>query len=185
MPGPNTPYTQLDFQQVIKQVFEESSDRLRVDAVATIITPPEIAVMIDAADDSIKIGNGTGNFLAVNPDGSINVSSSDVPPNLKYLYNSISSVASGIETTLLTYTPLIHNKILKVDASGDNIAEYRVKINGSFVNIHRTYFGGGLNTVLDFNSGINLSAGQTLLVTVIHNRPSLGNFNANVLYNEV
>lgn len=62
MPGPGAPYTNLDFQQVLKQSFDEATDRLRVDAVATIITPPALEVSINQVDDSISIGDGTTLF---------------------------------------------------------------------------------------------------------------------------
>jgi hypothetical protein len=90
--------TKLDSNQVIKQVYDEPANRLRVDAAvsATIsnvqiedsdgdkldINPDgslnvnianPMAVEIDAADgDNIAISDGT-DTLAVNPDGSINV----------------------------------------------------------------------------------------------------------------
>lgn len=68
MPGPNTPYTDLDFQQVIKQAFQESTDRLRVDAAFS----GTITVHLDPSTDGVFIGDGT-DILNINPDGSINV----------------------------------------------------------------------------------------------------------------
>lgn len=71
--GPNGPnYSQLDEQQIIQRVFEEEKDRLRVDAevTATIVDPFE--VIISDTNDSIRIGDGAGNKVAVNPDGSTN-----------------------------------------------------------------------------------------------------------------
>jgi hypothetical protein len=47
MPGPNAPYTKLDSSQVIQQVFDESTDRLRVDATVT------------ASIGDVKITDGT------------------------------------------------------------------------------------------------------------------------------
>lgn len=72
MPGPNAPYTQLDEAQVIKQVFDETNDRLRVDAEVT-ATIGTVEVVITDADDAIKIGNGSGQYMAVNSDGSTNI----------------------------------------------------------------------------------------------------------------
>lgn len=70
MPGPNIPYTTLDYPQVIKQCFDEANDRLRVDAVATIVTPPAIEVLINQADDSVAIGDGTTLYTGTAQPGS-------------------------------------------------------------------------------------------------------------------
>lgn len=62
------PYTNLDFQQVIKQSFDEAQDRLRVDAAFS----GTITVHLDPSTDGVFIGDGT-DILNINPDGSINV----------------------------------------------------------------------------------------------------------------
>lgn len=86
MPGPNSPYTSLDYSQVIQQVFDEATDRLRVDAVVTasigevkitdgtndatitqvgakygldVNVLNDIYVDISHTDDSIRLGDGT------------------------------------------------------------------------------------------------------------------------------
>ena len=53
--------TKLDSNQVIKQVYDEAGNRLRVDAV------------VSASIGSVEIIDGDGDSLNVNPDGSINV----------------------------------------------------------------------------------------------------------------
>ena len=63
--GPNgPPYSLLDQQQILQRSFEESSDRLRVDA--------QVSAVISATDTTIK-DFSTSNHLVVNPDGSIDV----------------------------------------------------------------------------------------------------------------
>lgn len=59
MPGPGWPYTALDYEQVIRQCFDEATDTLRTTAVATIVTPPAIEVIINHTSDSIRLGDGT------------------------------------------------------------------------------------------------------------------------------
>jgi len=71
MAGPNAPYTNLDSSQVIRHVFDQTTDELRVKAT---FTPGSSEIIISDVDDSIKIGKGDGTtFLDINPDGSINV----------------------------------------------------------------------------------------------------------------
>lgn len=60
--GPNAPYTHLDKNQITQRVFEESQDRLRVDA--TVSLEPG-AIVITDLDDSIAIGDGTGTHATI------------------------------------------------------------------------------------------------------------------------
>lgn len=70
MSGPNAPYTKLDHQQVLTQVFDESTDRLRVDAAVTAeVSSMEISA--DVSDIAIE-DRISGNQMAVEADGSIN-----------------------------------------------------------------------------------------------------------------
>lgn len=71
MPGPNAPYTQLSADQVLQQSFDETNDRLRVDASVTATIGD---VKIDAEESDIAIKDRvTDNLLAIENDGSINV----------------------------------------------------------------------------------------------------------------
>jgi hypothetical protein len=60
--GPNVPYTNLDQQQILQRVFDESQDKLRTEASVTVeAVTGEISVEIDAADgDNIAIANADG-----------------------------------------------------------------------------------------------------------------------------
>ncbi len=63
--------SKLDFEQIIKKVYNAVNNRLRVDAEVT-ATIGTVDVEINAADgDNIAISDGT-DTLVVNPDGSIN-----------------------------------------------------------------------------------------------------------------
>lgn len=65
MPAPVNPNKgQLDQTQIMQRAFDETTDRLRTDAAATIIAG-SLEVVISDVDDSIKIGDGSGNFVAV------------------------------------------------------------------------------------------------------------------------
>jgi hypothetical protein len=118
------PYTKLDANQVIKHVFEEGTDRLRVDAqVSATISDVAIAdattgdtavvnpngsldvnvvnpinVNISAASgDNIAISNNSGTaFMAVNADGTINTRMSNTLVTSPYDYvGLINSTISG------------------------------------------------------------------------------------------
>lgn len=62
MPGPNAPYTQLSANQCIQQAFDETQDKLRVDASISVTQiVGEVSVEIDAADgDNISIASPDG-----------------------------------------------------------------------------------------------------------------------------
>lgn len=55
---------------ILDKAFDPATDSIRTTVSANISGAQEI--IISAADDSIKIGNGTGNFASVNADGSLN-----------------------------------------------------------------------------------------------------------------
>lgn len=130
--------------------------------------------------DSVRIGDGFDE-LAINSDGSINVVAT-LGPNgtLKSFYNEVSSVASSVPTTILSYTvPAATTSLIEtIDVSGDNIAQYEVYVNSSKIDRKRTYFGGSLNEVFNFNKSVTLTAGDTIEVNVLHVRPDVGDFNA-------
>jgi len=143
-----------------------------------------------AFDGTVTIGDVSivegGNTMTVNPDGSINVNieTSISTPGLLLFHNDITSVASGIETTVITVTaPSGGLRIEKIDVSGDNVAWYRVRVNGIEIYSKRSWW-------CDFNIGFNfenfangylLTSGQVLTVTCYHTSPYLGNFEATVL----
>jgi hypothetical protein len=133
----------------------------------------------------VKITDGT-DALDINPDGSINVNvnQSIAADGLIIDYNEVSSVGSGSETTIITITaPVGGQRIQKVDFSGDNKALYKVKVDGNTIAARRTWWT-HFNESVNFEGFVNgllLTAGQVLTVTVIHNRPDLGAFEATVM----
>jgi hypothetical protein len=130
--------------------------------------------------DGTPIGND-GDALKV-----VNVNPADVA-GLDIKYNEISSVASGAETNVISFTATGNGyRVNKIIVSGENIGTYKVKVNGTTVLIKRTYFGGNLNEEFnfeDFENGLKLNATDQIIVTVLHNRPFTGNFEASILGN--
>lgn len=147
--------------------------------------PVSIDGTIAVGDVSIVEG---GNTLEVNTDGSINVNIVDsIPtstPGLDLRYNEISSVPSGVETNLITLTASsIGFRVEKIIVSGENIALFKVYVNSAPIAVKRTFFG-DLNQEFNFenfNNGLRLNVGDTMLVTVLHTRPSLANFEATIM----
>jgi hypothetical protein len=95
----------IDFPNVIRSVYDVASNRLRVDAVATVATGI-IEVVITDTTDSIKIGDGSGTYLDINADGSINTK----PVGTTAISGTVSTSPS------LKITPTIAN--LSVPTSG-------------------------------------------------------------------
>lgn len=62
MAGPNTPYTNLDDSQVIKQSFEESNDALRVRQIAGNLVTEKYDYI---ALTYVPSGNGVGEIQTV------------------------------------------------------------------------------------------------------------------------
>lgn len=185
---------------------------------------------LSAASDSIKIGDGSGNYatltqildkfaLDVNiAGGSVSLALSTgqktmsqsypvviasdqtaipvyvtVPgaaQNVVINYNEITSVASMVYSTIVTYiVPLSKTAVLqKVFVSGENVAKFDIYINGNIINTRRTNYT-MLNEIFDFlsnnNSGYVISAGDQIIVKVLHDRPNVGNFEGTIQVIEI
>ena len=205
MPGPGFPYTHLSASQVLQQSFDETKDRLRVDATAT-IESGTFNIILTHQEDSIRLGDGT-NFItstAVSGKNGLDVNVlNQIPISLPTdaslsayplekgtvinTYNEVLSVASGITTTLTTYTvPSGRRGYLVVcEYSGENIATYVVNINGNPQDKKRTNYGTSLNAFTAFNSnsntGVALNSGDVVTVTVIQNGTSVADYNARIV----
>lgn len=137
----------------------------------------------------VELTNGT-NIANVNPDGSLNVNVVTSSSKVLYsLFNSISSVSNGVLTTILSYTvPIGKTDFLSlIEVSGTNMAQFDVYINGVLNARKRTSLT-EFNEEFDFSVtneiGLSLSAGTIVLITVLQNRPDLGNYEARLMYAE-
>ena len=136
----------------------------------------------------IASGDGSGDKLKVNGDGSINVivetGSGQITKNVSK-FNAISSVASGVSTTIVTYiVPALKTAILeRVDVSGTNYATFFIKVNAVEQARRRTWYG-NFNEVVNFTSptseGYALVASDVVTIVVLHTRPFLGDFEARI-----
>ena len=105
-------------------------------------------------------------------------------------YNEVSAVASGVLTVITTYTvPAVTKAFLQqILGTGTNIATYTVWINGSLVAKKYTYFtefAADFVFATDMDSGLNLATGDVVQIKVLHNRPTVGDFNATIQTFEV
>lgn len=145
----------------------------------------------DAGDvhSSLRIGDGVDE-LEINPDGSINVNLTLPASIVRSTYNEIAALAASTPTLLVSYTAPV-GKITylhRIFVSGDNIAVYKVKLNGTVIETLRTYFGGALNSDADFveaAKGKTLAVGDVISVEVEHMRPFVAGFNGRIQVIEV
>lgn len=140
-----------------------------------------VDVIVDAAQDSIKISDGT-DILAVNPDGSINtVTTISSGFALQNTYGEATSVPSSTPTTVVSVVAAAGNKLRRVEAAGTNIARFEVKINGFVVAKKYTYFGGPFWVDFDFPDGLALNAADSVTVVATHSQTDVGDFNSNIM----
>lgn len=178
MSAPNP--TNLDFPQVLRGSFEETTGRLRVDSNATIVNA-DIDVALDASEDSVAIKDANGDELQINPDGSINVVvNNGTGKVLENHYGEVTNIVNGVTTLIISYLASPNDSLQKVEFSGTNIAEYELVIDGLTQDKKRTYFGNSLNGNFDFNDGLTILVGQLVEIYVIHNRSMVGDFNARI-----
>ena len=175
--------SQLDATQVLKKSYDNDAEALKVVQVNDLV--------ISAPGDNIAISDGT-NTLVINPDGSLNVAGVSPPISGAIVltkFNSVPLIASGASTTIVSYTVPAGKKaiIQKIYMSGENWAKYTLLVDGLPINIKRTV-STNLNESFDMitgsNTGYLLLAGQVIQVDVLHNRPSAGDFDANIQYSE-
>ncbi|NDC96360.1 hypothetical protein EB077_13725, partial [bacterium] len=128
MAGPNFPYTNLDADQVLRQSFDETNDRLRVDASVTAVVA---GVTLDAATSDIAIGDRlTGNLVKVNADGSIDanvVVSASGGDNI--------AISDGVHTLDINSDGSINVKATDLDIRNLTFATDKVDVSGSNVNV--------------------------------------------------
>lgn len=142
---------------------------------STFINLPVEQVSVGA----VQITDGTDN-LAINSDGSINVAITGGGLTT-VTYNEVTSVASGILTTVCSYTATSSVRLRKVLASGTNIASYEVQLNGVTLAKKYTNFGGPMDVDFDFEDGRSIVATNIVTLKILHSRPGTGNFNATII----
>lgn len=117
----SNPKSSLSPGQIAQKVYDETNDRIRVDAEVNTQLHGDLEVSITDQEDSIQIGDGTDR-LAINADGSINVAvTSSVLPTGAATETTLSSVlanqTNGTQQTLIVDT---EGHTLKIVKENDN-----------------------------------------------------------------
>lgn len=199
--------SQLSQEQILQQVFDPVNNALRTDATVQVDTiHADLSVDIKASDgDNIAIANADGSKVVtvttVGPHNGLDVNIVNTTPipvsitatnpgTLKSLYNEITSVSAGLLTTINTYTvPVATTGFLqKCAISGTNVATYTLLLNSVIIDKKYTVFGSSFNesfVFADNSDGLPINSGDVVQIKVIHNRPSLNDFNGRIQVIEV
>lgn len=101
-------------------------------------------------------------------------------------FDDVSSVAAGAVTPILSYT-IPAGKVFKLifaEAGGSNIADYRVTLNAIRIARKRTNFATEMSVIFPFatglTGGLELNAGDVLVIETLHLRPDPGDFEARI-----
>lgn len=90
------PPSDLDASQIIQHSYDDASQTLRTTAVATIITPPALEVIITNTDDSIAIGTSTDLFTSTTIGPKIGL-------DINVINSSIEVIATDLDIRDLTH----------------------------------------------------------------------------------
>jgi hypothetical protein len=142
----------------------------------------EIEIAIDHTEDSIRLGNGV-DFITTTTSGLKTAMDVSIQPNgtLKSKYMEVSNVVSGVETLINSYIiPLSGiTRLVKVTFSGTNVGRFTLYKNGTAVERLYTYFG-NLFSNFDYGVGLIVAPSDLIEVKILHNRPTVGDFNARI-----
>lgn len=183
--GPTNAWRTVIVDEAGDIVTEQNPFHVKVDGIAfegdinvntTHIETP------DRPADSIRIGDGV-HELQINPDGSLNVNATaGQSKEIESVYGEIENIVSGVTDTIVIYTATENVYLQQVDVSGSNVATFEVLINSQVIDKKRTYWG-RFNEIFNFKAGENgilIAMGSVVEVTVFHNRPHTGSFNARI-----
>lgn len=90
--------SQLDPGQIIKHVYDDASESLKVksNVAVTVNLDGSQELLITDIHDSIKVGDGTGNYIKPNIDGSINVVGSITSSGTSTVSGTVSTNLNGL-----------------------------------------------------------------------------------------
>lgn len=110
--------SRLDATQVLQGSFDEDTGRLRTDSLATVVNA-DIDVALDATEDNVAIADPSGDFLAIEADGSINV-------------NSVNGALQTTQQQVLAELVTARNSLNAIESNADLIRISVQSINADF-----------------------------------------------------
>ncbi len=143
--------SKLDYEQCIQGSYDEVNGRLRVETeLATVNIGGQQEILITDDVDAIKIGNGSHQYLAINPDGSINTSTT---------ITGITIPSIGINGDV---APTSSTQIGGVDQNGD-LQPIHIDSNGR-IEVNAGQIFGIQDLKILFNEVSSISVGSETLV---------------------
>lgn len=95
--------TLLDVNQVLKAVYDEPANRLRVITDATVNMSGQMEVAISHTDDSIRLGNGTSLVTALSSGGFVALDVTPMNALVREKYDAISLGYTGSNLTTAVF----------------------------------------------------------------------------------
>lgn len=100
---PLYPPTHLDGNLVLRYAFDDATQTLRTTATAVIVTPPALEVLINMADDSVRLGDGTNFFTStqVGPKNGLDINIINTSLNINLPTGASTSALQLVSNTSL------------------------------------------------------------------------------------
>ena len=108
----------------------------------------------------------------------------------KRKFAEVTAVAANIETTIVSHTAAIGKRtfITRIGGSGDNVAKFIIRLNGTQIDVKRTSFGAQYNVEFNFDGtlahGMEIDPADVITVSTIH-QSGLSDFNGDIQLVEV
>lgn len=174
--------TEATLLNVLAAVNNTNSELMIIDGHLVPVTLAAGLPNNPAPTNALQIGgiDGAGNLrtLSVDTYGVLDVNIVNTE-NFVVFYNEITNTAINIESTILSYTVSGSKSVLKgLTASGQNIGEIMVYLNGSVIDKQYLYYT-SFNLNFDFKS-LEMAMGDLLEITGINRGEDLCNFNAKI-----
>lgn len=104
----------------------------------------------------------------------------------KNVYDEVSAVPTSAQVDVVSYTVPVNTRawLVRVEASGGNVATYDVLVNNTMQAKRRTYFGSDMTTQFEFSAGLKglpLEEGDIVLLKAVHQRPDVCDFEGRIL----
>lgn len=105
----------LNGENIARKVYDPATEAIRTTSIAT-FAGGEVDINISDTTDSIKIGDGAGDYLAINPDGSINTNiTGDVSIEISAADGDNIAISDGVNTLSVNPDGSINSNVSATD----------------------------------------------------------------------